>query len=69
MALGQPCSRCGLPMLKGQPIDLDHNDTGEGYRGFSHSACNRSTAGPHAKGYGSRGEVALSPQVRSATRW
>jgi hypothetical protein len=35
------CSRCGLPILIGEPWDLDHADNGDGYRGVSHSSCNR----------------------------
>jgi hypothetical protein len=30
-----PCSRCGHPLGHGD-IDLDHNDSGVGYRGFAH---------------------------------
>ncbi|MGP4114155.1 hypothetical protein ACTWP5_25000 [Streptomyces sp. 4N509B] len=29
-------------MLLGDQLDLDHHDDGEGYRGWSHAACNRS---------------------------
>jgi hypothetical protein len=39
---GQPCSRCGLPLVA--PIELDHDDddpTGRRYRGWSHRRCNR----------------------------
>jgi hypothetical protein len=39
-AYGQPCSRCGRPMLPGQELHLDHNDSGIGYLGWSHAACN-----------------------------
>ena len=42
LAYGKLCVRCGRPMLPGQPIDLDHRDDGVGYRGWSHSHCNRS---------------------------
>ena len=42
LAYGQPCGRCGRPMLPGQALDLDHRDDGSGaYRGFSHRTCNR----------------------------
>ena len=44
-AYGQPCARCGLPMLPGQPLDLDHTDDRAGYRGMSHQACNRAAGG------------------------
>lgn len=40
-AYGQPCTRCGLPMLKGQALHLDHTDTRNGYLGFAHASCNR----------------------------
>jgi hypothetical protein len=40
-AYGKPCSRCGLPMLPGQALHLDHDDYDRTkYRGFSHAACN-----------------------------
>jgi hypothetical protein len=29
-------------MLPGQPLDLDHNDNGIGWRGWAHAHCNRS---------------------------
>ena len=39
-AYGQPCSRCGLPMLPGQALHLDHDDyDGTKWRGFSHAKC------------------------------
>src|SRR4051794_29556780 len=42
-AYGRPCVRCGLPMLPGQPLDLDHDDDNPAhYRGVAHSHCNRS---------------------------
>jgi hypothetical protein len=65
-AIGTLCSRCGLPMLDPKLMDLDHTDDRKGYKGFSHRACNRSTAGPNAKGIGEHVE---SPRARSATRW
>ena len=69
-AYGAPCVRCGKVMTKDQSLDLDHDErdvTGNTYRGFAHSACNRSTAGPRAKGYGE--PVVVSPAARSATAW
>jgi hypothetical protein len=39
-AYGQPCARCGKPMLEGEELDLDHDENG-GYLGFSHALCNR----------------------------
>lgn len=44
-AYGSACSRCGQPMLEGQDLDLDHHDDRQGYRGFSHSLCNRRAGG------------------------
>jgi hypothetical protein len=40
--VGRPCCRCGRPILPGEAVDLDHNDDGVGYLGWSHSHCNRS---------------------------
>lgn len=40
-AYGTPCSRCRKTMHHGQLIELDHNDDGNGYRGYSHRSCNR----------------------------
>jgi len=40
-AYGQPCARCGRPLLPGQPLDLDHHDDRTGYLGYSHQTCNR----------------------------
>jgi hypothetical protein len=40
-AYGRPCPRCGLPMLPGQALDLDHTDDRVGYLGCSHAKCNR----------------------------
>lgn len=40
-AYGTPCTRCGHPMELGQALDLDHLDDRSGYRGWSHSTCNR----------------------------
>jgi hypothetical protein len=41
-AWGTPCTRCGRPMLPGQEIHLDHDDSGDParYRGWSHAYCN-----------------------------
>jgi hypothetical protein len=44
-ALGQICHFCGLPMLPGQPLDLDHADDGLRYRGVAHRRCNRADGG------------------------
>jgi hypothetical protein len=44
-AYGRPCPRCGLPMVPGQALDLDHRDDRAGYLGMSHSRCNRRAGG------------------------
>lgn len=41
-AYGQPCPLCGLPMVPGQTLDLDHTPDRAGYRGIAHASCNRS---------------------------
>jgi hypothetical protein len=56
-AYGTPCVRCGHPMLPGQELHLDHNDTRTGYIGFSHGGrchicgrrCNLSAAAKKAR--------------------
>ena len=40
-AWGTLCHFCGLPMIPGQPLDLDHTDDRRSYRGMTHRACNR----------------------------
>jgi hypothetical protein len=45
LAIGQPCCRCGNPILPGDRVDLDHHDDGLTYRGWAHAACNRSAGG------------------------
>jgi hypothetical protein len=44
-AYGRRCPRCGLPMLPGQALDLDHTDDRAGYLGMSHAICNRRAGG------------------------
>jgi hypothetical protein len=71
-AYGQPCARCGHPMLPGQVLHLDHNDARTGYLGFSHGSrchicgrrCNLRAAAKKARAiqvYGKR--------VKAAHRW
>lgn len=40
-AYGQACTRCGRPMMPGQPLDLDHAEDRTTYLGFAHASCNR----------------------------
>lgn len=44
-AYGQPCHLCGQTMKWGEDLDLDHTADRLAYRGFAHSACNRSEGG------------------------
>ena len=67
-AYGKPCVRCGLPMLLGQKLHLDHNDNRTGWLGFSHAACNLRAAAKKARAiqlYGKR----PSPTATDAHRW
>ena len=56
-AYGQPCSRCGLPMLPGQQLHLDHDDYDRSkWLGFSHKVAicglRRRKRGPFSWGGG-----------------
>jgi len=68
-AYGQPCARCGRPMLQGQALDLDHSDDRTGYAGFSHRRCNEQAGGRK----GARQRVAQrevgKEQSRRPTGW
>lgn len=65
MAFGTPCPRCGLPMLKGQQLDLGHavdvalNPRAKGER-IEHASCNRRA------GAATRDALA---KYRAAKRW
>jgi len=60
-AYGQPCSRCGLPMLPGQALHLDHDDYDRTkWRGFSHAKCNLRAAAKKESG----GVVPYPKQLR-----
>jgi hypothetical protein len=48
------CSRCGDPIVPGEPWDLDHSDNGDGYRGVSHADCNRAAANTRPVDYSDR---------------
>lgn len=48
-AYGQLCHLCGKPMVWPERLDLDHRPDGRGYRGMSHSKCNRADGGRRAK--------------------
>jgi hypothetical protein len=71
-AYGQPCSRCGLPMLPGQALHLDHDDYDRTrWRGFSHAKCNLRAAAKKAraiqlKRWRGGGMV---PQATTVHRW
>lgn len=45
---GSACTRCGKTLREGDKVDLDHLDDRSGYKGFAHSACNRSAGGRKA---------------------
>lgn len=72
-AIGTPCSRCGKPMLADEALDLDHNDEGTGYLGFSHASCNRREGGFNSNGAArykhAPAVVPTNPQPEAATRW
>ena len=59
---GDPCSRCGRPMM-GPPttLELDHDDTRQGYRGLSHRRCNRAA--------GARKLNAIKRRRTQPSRW
>lgn len=64
-AYGQPCSRCGMTMHRGQPLDLDHTDDRDGYQGFAHRSCNR-RAGVRNGNEQRRGGA---PRTFKSSRW
>ena len=62
-----PCVRCGQPMLPGQKLHLDHNDTRTGYLGFSHAWCNKRAGAK--KGNRISNRITLSRRPETASRW
>jgi hypothetical protein len=45
-AWGQPCTRCGIPLVEGEEVHLDHVDGGgpDDYAGWAHAYCNEAAA-------------------------
>lgn len=39
---GQPCARCGKPIMRKDDAQLGHRDGQRGYRGLEHTLCNES---------------------------
>jgi hypothetical protein len=59
------CSRCLHPLLLGDEVDLDHDDSGQGYRGFSHhSPCRICGARCNQKAGGELGALRQGKQLR-----
>jgi hypothetical protein len=63
-AYGKPCARCGLPMLPGQVLHLDHNDDRTGWIGFSHAKCNLRAAARKARAIQLHGK-----RTKTVHRW
>jgi hypothetical protein len=68
-AYGTPCFRCGLPMLPGQQLHLDHTDDRTGYGGFSHKACNLKAAARKARAQQLKRLKLVTPRPTTAHRW
>jgi hypothetical protein len=68
-AYGTPCARCGLPMLPGQKLHLDHNDSRTGWLGFSHAACNLRAAAKKARAIQLYSKRRRPPASSDAHRW
>lgn len=65
-AYGTACARCGEVMLEGQPLDLDHNDTRDGYQGFSHRRCNRAAGA--RKGHANKRRITMT-NANTSREW
>ena len=69
-AYGTPCYRCGLPMLRGQELHLDHDDWDRTItRGFSHRACNLRAAAKKARAIQLAAKMAKTTAGRPVHRW
>jgi hypothetical protein len=69
-AYGTPCYRCGLPMLRGQELHLDHDDWDRTIiRGFSHRACNLRAAAKKARAIQIAAKTAKTTVGRPVHRW
>jgi hypothetical protein len=69
---GQPCPRCGMPMLAGQRLDLGHASPEAKARGLpgdrlEHAACNR-RAGQAITAAIQRARGGLTPRQLTAIR-
>jgi hypothetical protein len=69
-AYGTPCSRCGLPMLPGQKLHLDHADWDRTkLLGFSHAACNLRAAAKKARAIQLAAKMGKTRTGRPVHRW
>lgn len=59
-AYGQPCPKCGQPMLEGEDLDLGHTEDRTAYTGIEHASCNR-RAGARKANRRRRGRRRITP--------
>jgi hypothetical protein len=65
-----PCIRCGLPMLPGQELHLDHDDWDRSIiRGFSHRKCNLRAAAKKARAIQIAAKQGRSKINKPVHRW